>query len=164
MTQYSNTETGTTVPTSASFINNCENCPRVNTQSSSTAGGSPNAEILIGTIGHLHDLQKEVQELQEKSKKTVSFYDSGARLNRTVRVVVIVLMVIPFLQLISCAAVVYLLGIEDELPNLLNWVLGTVSVLSLVELIMGSIKLFLYEKRMDELEEKINSLSTTRNT
>lgn len=73
-------------------------------------------------------------------------------------------MIMPIIQLLCCAGVVYSLGIEDELPGLINWVLGGVSLLSLVELIVGGVKLFLYEKRMDELEKKIDALSNSNNT
>lgn len=73
-------------------------------------------------------------------------------------------MVIPVIQLLLCAGVVYFLGIEDELPGLINWILGSVSILSILELIVGGIKLYLYEKRMDELEKKIDAMSNTRDT
>lgn len=58
----------------------------------------------------------------------------------------------------------YSLGIEDELPGLINWILGSVSILSILELIVGGIKLYLYEKKMDELEKKIDAMSNTKDT
>ena len=103
--------------------------------------GTSNADTLISTIGQLHDLQREVRELQAASKKTLSFYDSTSKLNRTVQIVIIILMVIHVIQLLLCAGVVYSLGIEDELPGLINWILGSVSILSILELIVGGIKL-----------------------
>lgn len=112
----------------------------------------------------MHDLQREVRELQAANKKTSSFYDSTSKLNKTVRTVIIILMIVPVVQLLCCAGVVYSLGIEDELPGLINWILGGVSLLSLGELIVGGVKLFLYEKRMDELEKKIDTLFNANNT
>ena len=41
-------------------------------------------------------------------------------------------------------------------------ILGSVSILSILELIVGGIKLYLYEKRMDELEKKIDAMSNTK--
>ena len=146
------------------FVTNCDSCPRVNASYSSTTVGTSNADTLISTIGQLHDLQREVRELQAASKKTLSFYDSTSKLNRTVQIVIIILMVIPVIQLLLCAGVVYSLGIKDELPGLINWILGSVSILSILELIVGGIKLYLYEKRMDELEKKIDAMSNTKDT
>ena len=59
-------------------------------------------------------------------------------------------MVVPIIQLLCCAGVVYYLGIEDKLPGLIKWILGGVSILSIIELIVGGVKLFLYEKRLDD--------------
>ena len=58
----------------------------------------------------------------------------------------------------------YSLGIEDELPGLKISILGSVSILSILELIVGGIKLYLYEKKMDELEKKIDAMSNTKDT
>lgn len=63
-------------------------------------------------------------------------------------------MVIPVIQLLLCAGVVYSLGIEDELPGLINWILGSVSILSILELIVGGIKLYLYEREWTSLKRK----------
>lgn len=164
MTQYQRTKSETATQGSVPLVANCDNCPRINASSSSTAGGTSNTDTLIGTIGQLHDLQQEVRELQAASKKTLSFYDSTAKLNKTVRIAIIILMVVPIIQLLCCAGVVYYLGIEDKLPGLIKWILGGVSILSIIELIVGGVKLFLYEMRLDDLEKKIDAISTTRNT
>lgn len=164
MSQYQRAKTESATQVSIPLVANCDGCPRVNTSYSSTTGGTSNTDTLIGTIGQLHELQQEVRKLQSESKKTLPFYDSTAKLNKTVRVVVIILMVIPIMQLLFCAGVVYSLGIEDELPGLLNWILGGVSIMSILELIVGGVKLFLYEKRMDELEKKIDAMSNKSDT
>ena len=158
MSEYQRAKTETATQGSIPFVTNCDSCPRVNASYSSTTVGTSNADTLISTIGQLHDLQREVRELQAASKKTLSFYDSTSKLNKTVQIVIIILMVI----LLLCAGVVYSLGIEDELPGLINWILGSVSILSILELIVGGIKLYLYEKRMDELEKKIDAMSNTK--
>ena len=164
MPQYQKKKTGTTTQNTVPLASSCDNCPKVNASYSSTTGGTSNTDTLIGTIGQLHDLQREVRELQAARKKTSSFYDSTSKLNKTVRTVIIILMIVPVVQLLCCAGVVYSLGIEDELPGLINWILGGVSLLSLGELIVGGVKLFLYEKRMDELEKKIDTLFNANNT
>jgi uncharacterized integral membrane protein len=166
MPQYQKAETGSSTPNTVPLASNCDNCPKVNTTFSSTTtnGFSNNADTLVVAIGQLHDLQREVQELQTANKKTVSFYDSTSKLNKTVRIVIIILMMVPIVQALFCAGVVYSLGIEDELPGLLYWVLGGVSIFSIIEMIVGGIKLFLYEKRMDELEKKIDALTNGNTT
>lgn len=164
MAQYQKTRSGTATQNTIPLANSCDNCPKVNASSSSTANGTSSTEMLIGTIGQLHDLQREVQELKDENNKTASFYDSTAKLNKTVRIVVILLMIVPVVQLLCCVVVVYSLGIEDKLPDLLNWILGGVGALSFIELFVGGVKLFLYENRMDEIEKKIEALSTTTDT
>ena len=142
-----------------STTSTCEGCPKVSAASSRSTNATSNGDVLVATIGQLNELQKEVRELQKENKKKSSFYNSSAKLNNTVRVVVIILLIVPVIQMLCCAGVVYYLGIQDQLPSLINWLLGGVSILSLLELIVGGVKLFLYEKRMDELESKINDLN-----
>lgn len=163
MAQYQKRKTGTATQNTVPLVSSCDNCPKVNTLYSSTAGGISNTDTLISTIGQLHDLQREVQKLEAESKKTLSFYDSTAKLNKTVRTVIIILMIIPIAQLLCCAGMVYSLGIEDKLPGLINWILGGVSILSLAELVIGGVKLFLYEKRMEAIEKKIDGLYSDTN-
>lgn len=164
MSQHSNTGTGILPLTPTSITGDCINCPRVNPSSTSTSNNVGDTSILIDAIGQLHDLQKEVKEIQTKQGKLMEFYDSSTKLNKTVRIVIIVLMIIPALQLICCTGVVFYLGIQQKLSDLLNWVLGGVSLLSLVELIVGGVKLFLDEKKIENLEKKVDDLSTSKNT
>jgi hypothetical protein len=167
MSQYPKTETGSATPNTVPLASNCDNCPRVNatfSSSATTAAGVSNTDTLIETIGQVYNLRREVRELQAESKKKESFYDSTTKLNKTVRIVIIVLMIVPIVQLLCCAGAVYYLGIEDELPGLLYWVLGGVSLFSIVEMIVGGLKLFLYEKKMDELEKKIDELTNANTT
>ena len=100
MSEYQRAKTETATQGSIPFVTNCDSCPRVNASYSSTTVGTSNADTLISTIGKLHDLQREVRELQAASKKTLSFYDSTSKLNKTVRIVIIILMVIPVIQLL----------------------------------------------------------------
>lgn len=88
-----------------------------------------------------------MRELQAVNKRTLSFYDTTSKLNKTVRTVVIILMIVPIIQLIWCFGAVYSLEIEDKLLGLIKRILGGLSIFSLVELIVGGIKLFLYEKK-----------------
>ena len=160
MARYTKAESTAATKSAFPLPNTCDGCPKVNTSSSSSANNSSNADVLISTIGQLNDLKKDVQQLQEESKRTASFYQSSTKLNNTVRTVIIILMIVPVLQLIGCTCVVYALGIEDTLPNLLKWTLSGVSILSILELIVGGIKLYLYENRINELEKEIEKLKT----
>jgi hypothetical protein len=164
MSQYSKAETGSATSSAVPLASNCDNCPRVSTTfSSSTTGGFSNTDTLIGTIGQLHDLQREVKELQDANKKTLSFYESASKLSNTVRVVVIILMIVPIVQLICCVGVVYFLGIEDKLPGLLRLVLSGVSIFSIIELTVGGFKLYFYETKMDKFEKDLDALTNINN-
>lgn len=158
MAQYQKSETSTATQNAIPIVSSCDGCPKVNTSSSSTPGFS-SSDMLFSTIGQLHDLQQEVQKLQNASRKTLSFYDSTSKLNNTVRTVVIILMLIPIAQLLLCVAVVYSLGIQDELPGLLSWALSGVGIASIIELSVGGAKLFHFDKRIEAIEKRIDSLS-----
>lgn len=159
MARYSKAESGTATKTVFSSPTSCDNCPKINpSSSSSTSNRIFDSDILVSTIGQLVELKKEVQELQEESKKAESFYNSTTKLNNTVRTVVIVLMIVPVLQLICCTGVIYALGIEEKLSGLLKWALGGISLFSIIELIVGGVKLYWYEKRMDIIEKDIDEL------
>lgn len=159
MARYQKKGSTTATQSTLTISSTCEGCPKVNaTPNSSSIGNTSGTDMLFSTIGQLSELQKEVKKLKEETQKTASFYRSSTKLNNTVRTVVIILMVVPVIQLLCCTCIVYALGIEEELPNLLKWVLSGVSILSVLELIVGGIKLYLYEKRMDELEKKIDEL------
>lgn len=60
-------------------------------------------------------------------------------------------------QLVACTVIVYYLGIQEQLHSLLNWVLSGVSLLSVAEMIVGGIKLYLLEHKVDELKEKVEA-------
>ena len=159
MAHYTKSKSSSTSqPYLPSVNNTCEGCPKVSGTTSSSTNNPSTSEILVTTIGQLNDLQKAVKELQKESNKKSSFYQSSTRLNNTVRRVVVILLIVPILQLLFCIGTVYYLGIQDQLPSLINWILGSVGLLSVVELVIGGVKLFGYDKKIEDLEKKIEDL------
>lgn len=137
---------------------NCSVCQRSGINANATGTGGINAnEMFIQNLVEVNNLKKEIDELKKGQRKAEDFYGSTANLNKTVQIVVIVLMIIPVLQLIACAVVVHYLGIQDKIASLLNWVLSGVSLLSLLELGIGGFKLFTIEKKLEEFEKKLDS-------
>lgn len=132
----------------------CTGCPKINTESSSTSSESLPNDYLFSVIQRIGALEKDIQDIKESNKKTSSFFQSSAKLNDTIRVVVIILLLIPLIQLILCTCIVYHLGIEDELPNLLKWSLSWISILSIIEIIIGGLKIYMLDKRIELLEKK----------
>lgn len=140
---------------------NCSSCPQfVNPKSGSGHEQQSDVLALVGYLAQLGSMQSEINalktDLEAEKSKSAGFYQSLTKLSNTSRKVIWVLLVIPMLQFISCTAVVYFLGIQDELPSLLTWVLSSVSALSIVEMIILPIKFFTMENRMNEIERKLS--------
>lgn len=153
---------------SSSSTSNFKNYPRGNgnfkgstiSQEESSTGQSDTSinELLITCISKSDKLEKQVDKLEKQQETTRSFYNSLAKFSSTTRIIVIVLMFIPLLQLIACAGIVYYLGIQDKIASLINWILGGVSILSLGEVIIIPVKLFLLDKRMDDFEKRLDKI------
>lgn len=129
-------------------------------QEESSTGQSDNSlnELLITCISKSDKLEKQVDKIEKQQETTRNFYNSLAKFSSTTRVIVILLMFIPLLQLIACAGIVYYLGIQEKNSSLINWVLGGVSILSLGEVIIIPVKLFLLDKRMDDFEKRLDKI------
>lgn len=153
MSQYSKQDTET-----SSLINNNENSSSVN----STLNNNKFSEVsmLSHTIGELQKLKEEFEKLQKEVEKSKSFYDSATKVNNTVFIVLIVFLLIPVLQLVVCAGVLYFLGIQDNLLEFFKWGLGGIGLLSLVQVVIWGIKVFYHGKRIDDLEKKIENLTS----
>lgn len=131
-----------------------------NSIDTSTSGGSSEMGLFYGLINtnilEVADLKRRINDLEKQQGKTKSFYKSVTRLSNLSTIIIGIMFIIPMLQLIGCAAVVYYLGIQDKLPGLLNWVLGGVSLFSLIEMIFIPIKFYFMETKISSLEEKYN--------
>lgn len=162
MAQYTNREK------SSSSTANFKNYPRGNGnykgpttgQEKSSTGQNDNSinDLLITCISKSDRLEKQVDKIEKQQETTRNFYNSLEKFSSTTRVIVIILMFIPLLQLIACTGVIYYLGIQEKIAPLINWVLGGVSVLSLGEVIIIPIKLFLLDKRMDDFEKRLDKM------
>lgn len=130
---------------------------------SGTVNSVTNADIMVEayrqSIIKMDSLEKAVDRLEDKQNKTKEFYEATTKLSKTAYIILWILLIIPALQLFGCIAVVYYLGIQDNLPGLLYWVLSSVSLLSVGEIIsipktFSSIKNRLndIEKRLDKFE------------
>lgn len=159
-TKTSSTST-TQVYSSANNLGNtyCPGCPQLSTSaSSSTPIPTPNLtrELLEG-YSKIQELQKEIEKLKREHERSRSFYEEIGKLSKVSRIAIILLMIVPMLQLVACTVIVHYLGIQEQLHSLLNWVLSGVSLLSVLEMIVGGIKLYLLEHKVDELKEKVEA-------
>ncbi len=134
-----------------------------NSIDTSTSGSNSEISVygLISTnIQEVADLKRRINDLEKQQGKTKSFYKSVTKLSNLSTIIIGVMLIIPMLQLIGCAAVVYYLGIQDNLPGLLNWVLGGVSLFSLIEMIFIPIKFYFMETKISSLDEKYKEENT----
>lgn len=128
---------------------------------SSSTNTQPNQRdngLITDCIIRIEDLRKEVEILKKRQEKTDAFFSESAKLAKTSRIAIILLMVIPGLQFFACAVIIYLLGIQDQLPSIINWALGIISALSIIEVIFTGLKYFVLENKVDELKEKLEEL------
>ena len=125
---------------------------------STTAGNSEISlyGLITTNIQEVAELKKRMNDLEKQQNKTKAFYKSITKLSNLSTTIMGIMLIIPMLQLIGCAAVVYYLGIQEKLSGLLNWVLGGVSLFSLVEMIFIPIKFYFMETKITSLEEKLN--------
>lgn len=143
---------------------NCENCPRVINSGTATMNTSIEQQfvvLLTQSLSDIKNLQEDILKVEKKQDRTDEFYNGIAKLTKISKIAIIILMIIPVLQLIACAAVVYYLGIQEQLSGLLTWILGGVSLLSIVEVGITAIKYFTLENKVEELEKKIKKLEDT---
>lgn len=115
-------------------------------------------DMVIKSLVTMDDLRKDIIRVEKEQDRTRNFYTGITKLARTSRIALIILMIAPVFQLILCTAIVYYLGIQDQLPGLLIWVLGGVSLLSIIEVVITAIKYFTLENKVNELEKKVEKL------
>ena len=153
-----NSSTGTPI---VQDPHNCSGCPQFINPPTGTSNAQPSELLSIESIlGQLGSMQSEINalksDLEVEKAKTAGFYQSMTKLSNTTQKAIWVLLVIPMLQLLACAVVVYYLGIQENLPSLLTWVLSGVSLLSVAEMIILPIKFTTMENRMNEIERKLS--------
>ena len=155
------TNDSSSTPTTPSV---CSACPKAVSSSNETQTPQIDnndilANIVTQNLMQVETLKTEVEQIKIAQEKQADFYRSGAKLNNVARIAIIILLVIPTLQLIACTAVVYYLGVQEKLNGLLSWVLSGVSLFSIVDIIIVSVKFFSVEKKVDFLENKVDKLS-----
>lgn len=99
---------------------------------------------------------KEQQVAFEKDNTVKSFLDSAKRVSDISAILLIILIVLPICQLGLCVATIYILGYDKTLSSFINWFIGGIGVLSLVELVGGCNKLKSLDERIKRLEDKID--------
>ena len=87
----------------------------------STRQEEPNIYGIITELaGQTKVLENKVEKLDKEQQITHDFYKENKKLAKTSRVALIILMCVPCIQMLICAALVYYLGIQDKIPELLN--------------------------------------------
>ena len=147
-------DTSTATATSTNI--SCSNCPRVSTpESTSQSATWKDIEALGHFYNDLEKVQKEIVSLREGQKETKDYFKRMASLAKTSQIAIIILMIVPALQLVACAAIVYCLGIQEEVSGLINWIIGGVGVLSFLEVLITAIKYFTLESKVNNLEKEL---------
>ena len=70
----------------------------------------------------------------------------------------ILLVFIPFVQLIGCWLIIVYFGKQSQLPNLLFKFLDGISIISVIEAVILPIKMFFDHKKNKELESEIKQI------
>ena len=112
------------------------------------------AQIMANQIEETKKFNAQVSELKKEIEKTKDFYKSITKLSKISHWAIILLLVIPVLQVFACGIIVYYLGVQDELSPIINWMLGGVSIASIIEIITFFIKMSDWEKRLQKLENE----------
>ena len=132
---------------------------------SSTMGNSPfehQYSYIAQQAVRFNKIEEEIQKLKErqtvfeKDNSVKSFLDSAKRVSNISAIILIILIVLPICQLGVCVATVYILGYEKSLNSFINWCIGGIGILSLIELVGGCIKLKSLDERIKRLEDKID--------
>lgn len=146
---------------------NCAGCPRVAVPENGTTAPREDraiAELLKQTLVDMNTLQVDIMRVEKEQDKTRSFYKTIARLGNISQVAIIALMIVPLIQLIGCLAIIYYLGLQENLSGLFQFAIGGIGLLSLIEVLFAYGKISSIEKqlekhesRLDKIEEKGNS-------
>lgn len=143
--------------------NTCSGCPKTinsgNETSTPQIDNNGLATIVTQNVIQIEALKTNVEQIKNDQDKQADFYRFGAKLSNVARIAIIVLLIVPLLQLIACTAVVYYLGIQEQLNGLLSWVLGGVSLFSIIDIVFVIIKFTGIEKRVEELEKRLDKPS-----
>lgn len=118
--------------------------------------GADLSQLLYQFMNDTSELRKKVDELEKKQRKSERFFGEVTALAKVSRIVMIILMIIPVVQLIACVLVVNYIGCNDKLIPLLNWVISGISVLSIIEMIYGGVKIYLFNRDIEEIKKKID--------
>lgn len=157
-------DSGTSIGTNFSTTS-CSNCPRIATSESASTPEhnreTPLIDLVIKSLVTMDKLQKDIMKVEKEQDRTFGFYKGIEKLTHTSRIAITVLMIIPAFQLIACTAIVYYLGIQERLSGLLTWILGGVSIFSVVEILITALKYTMLESKVSELEKKVEKFADT---
>lgn len=166
MEQYTKGKESSATSSSSATLPPCTGCPKISSPDSGSALDSGLAlqltSVLTQNLNTIDKLQKDILRVEQEQDKTRAFYHAITKLSNASRVVIGILMTIPLIQLVLCVAMVYYLGIQDNLPGLLTWVLGGISLFSLAEVIAIPIQYFILSKRVEDVEKKVDKLTDNK--
>ncbi len=132
--QSSATATSSSATMRPYTTNACTSCP---SNSTSVAEGDYDIYKLISNcLYEQKNLEEELKAVKRNQEKEKNLYDSVTSMAKTSKIVMLVLMAVPVIQVIVCAVIIYSLGIQDELPSLLSKGLGGIGVASVVEVLL----------------------------
>lgn len=148
-------------------INNSVIDSNTRTEDNSTSSYNNNKnqqEMYYGLFKQFSNEQTEnslrINSLENEVNQLKNNLNENAKLAKTARISLILLMLVPMIQVIVCAAIIFGLGKEEQLPNLLKWFMSGISIMSVLEIIACFTDLKQFKDRIDNIENKIKSTTT----
>lgn len=128
---------------------------------SSNATNNVNNEaitLLFHNQNDISDIKKRLEQIEKEQKDNHKLKKSLTKFSKSANIIVWVVLLIPIIQVLACALIVYILGIQDKLPNTLTVLLTIISGLSVLEIIGFVVKFYKTDSKVDELQDKIDKL------
>ena len=114
--------------------------------------------LSVNNQNDISDIKKRLDQVEKEQKDDIRLKKSLTKFSKSANIIVWVLLLIPIIQVLACALVVYMLGVQDKLPNVLTVLLSIVSGFSILEIIGFVVKFYKTDSKLEELQDKIDKL------
>ena len=114
--------------------------------------------LSVNNQNEISDIKTRLEQIEKEQRANLKLKKSLTKFSKSANIIVWVLLLIPIIQVLACALVVYILGIQDKLPSSLTVLLTIISGLSVLEIIGFVVKFYKTDSKIDELQDKIDKL------
>lgn len=114
-------------------------------------------------INKINKLSSRIEALEDVHHRQDQLYMEISKTSKVSRISIIILMIVPLIQLIVCWLIIVHYGKQEQLPNLLNYFLGGISILSIIEAALVPIKMYFDKRKNDEFDSRIKQLEEKSN-